>query len=672
MAGFKAFSQKGSPSNKPKRNVFDLSFTNNLTMKFGTLYPVFCKEVIPGDSFKIDPVFALRLMPMVFPTMTRMKANLHFFYVRNRNLWKDWPDFIGRTKEGLTPPYLSGTSTSLGVGTLGDYLGLPSVIYNSLGFRGSSYRFNCTSISPANDTVPPSGMPVTGLSPYRFFYFTLDTSLYQSASSSDVVLRFPAISATSSKSNPNVNITIWQDGSLIGRVYKGYVPSASFPERAFTKSQLDSYLNGHSGIVQIMYQIEIADSEADVFSGSVAYYFSNFTTFTASSLRESFNLNISALPFRAYESIYNAIYRNDQNNPRIVNGSPVYNKYVSVDGGSADGTAYSLFQANWENDMFTTAVQSPQQGVAPLVGISSTGVATFANEDGTTTNVQLDVDSDGETIVGFQSKENLPQGTVRSLISLASEGISINDFRNVNALQKWLETNIRKGYKYKDQIKSHFGVDVSYAELDMPEFIGGMSRNIVMNDITQTSATGINGSDSPLGSWAGNGSCFGGSDHSITHYCDEHGFIMGVMYISPVPNYPQALDRFWIKSDPFDYYFPEFGHIGMQPIQNKLVAPLQGTAASNEEVFGYQRSWYEYLGSLDQVHGDFLTSLDNYVIQRHFEEQPKLGADFTTINDATAYQIFADQSVNDKVLGQIYFNVTAKRPIPMFGDPTII
>ena len=71
---------------KPKRNTFDLSFQNNLTMKFGRLYPVFCKEVIPGDSFRIKPTFGLRFMPLVFPVQTRMQANLHFFYVRNQDL----------------------------------------------------------------------------------------------------------------------------------------------------------------------------------------------------------------------------------------------------------------------------------------------------------------------------------------------------------------------------------------------------------------------------------------------------------------------------------------------------------------------------------------------------------------------------------------------------------
>ena len=93
------FAQSKEPVNQPKRNTFDLQFQNNLTMEFGKLYPVFCKEVVPGDSLRINPTFGLRFMPMFFPVQTRMQANLHFFYVRNRNLWKDWQDFIGRTSD---------------------------------------------------------------------------------------------------------------------------------------------------------------------------------------------------------------------------------------------------------------------------------------------------------------------------------------------------------------------------------------------------------------------------------------------------------------------------------------------------------------------------------------------------------------------------------------------
>lgn len=55
---------------QPKRNTLDGSFQTNVTTDFGSLRPVFCKPVYPGDSFQIDTTFGLRFMPMVFPIRT--------------------------------------------------------------------------------------------------------------------------------------------------------------------------------------------------------------------------------------------------------------------------------------------------------------------------------------------------------------------------------------------------------------------------------------------------------------------------------------------------------------------------------------------------------------------------------------------------------------------------
>ena len=55
-----------------------------------------------------------------------------------------------------------------------------------------------------------------------------------------------------------------------------------------------------------------------------------------------------AYRFRAYESVYNAYYRDIRNNPFVVNGRPVYNKWLPNMKGGADSTLYELRQCNWE------------------------------------------------------------------------------------------------------------------------------------------------------------------------------------------------------------------------------------------------------------------------------------------------------------------------------------
>ena len=145
------FTRSNNATPAPPRNTFDGSFVNNLTLKAGQITPCFCKEVIPGDSFKIDATFGFNFMPFVFPVQTEMNANLHFFYVRNRALWRGWQDFITKTnnKDGdSTPPYIMLTEENrdmFNTGKIGDYLGIPTVSYGKVEETLSMFAYNKTS-----------------------------------------------------------------------------------------------------------------------------------------------------------------------------------------------------------------------------------------------------------------------------------------------------------------------------------------------------------------------------------------------------------------------------------------------------------------------------------------------------------------------------------------------
>lgn len=73
--------------NKPSRNGFDLSFKKNFTAKVGELLPVMCKEVLPGDSFKINLNAFTRTQPINTAAYARMKEYYDFFFVPYELLW---------------------------------------------------------------------------------------------------------------------------------------------------------------------------------------------------------------------------------------------------------------------------------------------------------------------------------------------------------------------------------------------------------------------------------------------------------------------------------------------------------------------------------------------------------------------------------------------------------
>ena len=786
-----------------KRNTFDLSFQNNLTMRFGRLYPVFCKEVLPGDSFRIKPSFGLRFMPLVFPIQTRMQANLHFFYVRNRTLWKDWMDFIGRTKDGLVPPYIAASIARdlFKTGALGDYFGVPTTLVGDYGsklaFNPKDYLLDISSISAFND--PYVNYYLAGDSPATVDALGIALSTVKTrtlADNSDAKLLRGMISPefditkiikesdgarhirfrmrmtnTNNSNQGKLKFHFFMpygenDYAMLGKMYTGSLTDGIgivIPANAAVGDSVVATSAANSVFKAVITDITTAASSSyceitcdlnidgltyllrdggdtpnqNTYSGLDAaaanmvdrYGSSNVrlcicmssavdvntfspitTAYWAGSWRGVLNvqmaydvegdrdisnyadvfnpyvngdIKISALPFRAYEAIYNAYYRNQLNDPFKINGTPEYNKYITNDAGGADSTVYDFFNRNWELDFLTSATQTPQQGdITPLVGVSASGQFTFDNGDGTTTTVTPTLGSDGATLTGIAAYEgsapadgSLPAG-VRRLQQLIPYGISINDFRNVNALQRWLETNLRRGYKYRDQIKSHFDVDVEYKELDMPEFIGGMSEPVLVNQINQSvdqTEAGYGDFGKVLGSYAGQASILAQSEHDISHYCDEHGFIIGIMSISPVPNYSQLLPKQLIKDNVLDYYFPEFGHIGNQPVTYREVCPLQSYAAGDDvdDVFGYQRAWYDYIASVDEVHGDMRLSLRNFLINRVFNSRPELGAQFLQVDNDQINDVFSVTEQTDKIIGQIYFDVTAQREIPKFGIPRL-
>lgn len=751
------FGKNSTPPNKVKRNTFDLSHQSNVTMEFGKIYPILHEAVLPGDTFTLDLAAGLRAMPTAFPIQTKLRLDVHAFYVRNRNLYDDFQNFIGRTGNWSSGNPLDGKSFPViapsrykeiyKTSSLGDYLGLPSTILGKNRIASTSEATN--SLQPVNDTSTiligsygsygdsvdcgnpgqqvcnswfsvnsasntvswgraafnsaffdgrphyiPAGstfslkMFFTDLSEFDHTFYTFEDFLNRyipyvaftyrpeqpeleiikaspnfgspvrnvvyETNSAYVTFEFPVLKSFTLFDNEPMDATGLQIVLLADPTLGDIIEEAAWPSIEIRKGDIAFDING---------VIEAVDAFPD---GA----FANFPV-------------VSALPFRAYESIYNAFYRDQRNNPYIVDGVADPNVYLPTKSGGEDNdTPCTFHYRNWEQDFITSGVPSPQQGAAPLVGITSTGVATFADEDGVLHRVKLTTAEDGDTIIGAEYEKNLPDSVARALVNVASSGISINDFRGVNSLQRWLEINMRRGLKYRDQIKSHFGVTPSFAELDMPEFLGGMSRYISTMQVDQT-APATSEQANPLGSYAGQLALSESFKHKIRHYCDEHGYIMVLASIVPVPCYSQVLNKDWLKKDTLDFYFPEFGHLGMQPVTYQEVSPLQAAylGSSSVKTYGYQRAWYEYMARTDEVHGDFRTTLKDFCLYREFDSLPVLSEEFLTVRPSQLNNIFlvneyVDPDTGEKTpiapfLGQFHFNEVLKRPIPRYGIPRL-
>lgn len=718
--------------NRPKRNSFDLSRTNHLTFNFGELIPVMCQETLPGDTFSIDSALGLRFMPLAFPIQTKCKAYVHFFYQRTKNLWDDFYDFInGNDKligKTVQPPFLGlqsinahNSQANLQTGSLGDYLGLPTVsygeripsifasVYVPLDFDPSSGSLPIVSGATSLDDISASlSVGALNLSPSTevytvdgiyWYYFPLDVNTFSVGSSYEVEVKVPStvididssvvycvadvvhvsdskkdtllLPVTTSQSFESTNL-----GGTSGGVAQNDVPLLYVTMR-FTVPSMDDISFNKFNLVFRSYRSNLTKSNSSKIQCK-AYSLTSSPVdalFTPKgNLLTKGVYNISALPFRCYESICNAFYRDDRNNPnKDYEGTLMYNKYLQSTKGGLDLNAYPIRYRNWELDQFTSCVQSPQMGVAPLVGITSSGEATFDYE-GRSYKAQAEVADDGDTITNLRFSEDVPSAVARSAMNASMSGISINDFRNVNALQRWLETNIRRGLKQKDQAIARWGVAPSDSVLGMPEFIGGYSVDVDVNTVVNTSAQG----SVALGDYSGNMSAFGGSKHKISHYCDDYGFIMAIVSVVPVPVYSQLLPKMFLRDDALKYYSPEFANLGLQPVTYGELCPLQLPSVddsdfsklNNNTVFGYQRPWYDYMYSNDEVHGLFRNELSQFILMRQFLTPPNLDADFLTVKPDSMNDVFTVKQRHN-ILGMIRFNVDAKRPLPLYSIPSI-
>lgn len=793
---------------KPKRNSYDLSFQNNFSLNFGDLIPVFCKEVNPGDSMSIQASFGLRAQPLVYPVQTRMRADLNFFYVRNRTLQDDWMDFYGNLDKDIVHPYIDRPVKDFKTGSIYDYMGVPTTIMSG------SYYYDSTGVNPYDpfNTGTVSGnlsvateVSLNQLQTYssRDKYFAMmnrsvfpyTSNMYIALSSSsttvlgaDISSEFrtgfrvgqitgfiPVLRRSEYEGMSNVMHFVFPNEKGLS-LYKGekfnirayfFIPGmeqsgfslteildldnatiTTTANNMFSGTMRDiqndyeladslglSYFEGVLAIYDNYLSLDVnRDDFLSIFSGEIlnqlhdlgaymcfaiypvqsssviapmessivlSYNSPEFVGFgnimryqtyadkivDASTLEtlpwtgDNKSLKINALPYRAYEAIFNSFYRHNYETvmPFRINGKAEYNKYVTNRGNGADFTPYKIYKRNWELDMFTSCVPSPQQGEAPLVGVhinnkNSSADLVFQSQEladlgvpngEVRATVQM-TDEGSLTGISYYDPE-LPESTLQRLMNSINAGISINDFRNTNAFQRWLEKNIRRGYRYKDQIMSHWGVDIDFNDLLMPEYIGGTSDDVTVRTIYQTASN----ESGVLGELGGQAGLNGKTRHAIRKYCDEAGFIIGIISVVPIPVYSQVPASYAFKSELLDYYFPEFGKIGMQPVFNYELTPLQSNDLHG--VFGYQRPYANLISAIDEAHGEFRTTANSYLVHRQFADAPVLNENFLQVDNDAINDVFVitDENLSNQFHGAIWFDVKKKTSIPLHGTPAL-
>jgi len=379
------------------------------------------------------------------------------------------------------------------------------------------------------------------------------------------------------------------------------------------------------------------------------------------------NVELSVLPFRAYQLIYHEYFR-DQN------VGIEYEQYTNsgIQLSNSLDDQLNIRKTNWEKDYFTSALPFLQRGTEVELPLGTVSVDRVVDLSGNTANPG-DLEHDPYY---SSSYIKVNTGYTSSTVKLEGEveSVTINELRKASALQQWLELMARAGSRYREQIFAIFGERIPDYTVQVPQYLGGGKTPIMISEVLSTYAN-EGSTDRPQGDMTGHALGLG-DGIGFQQSFDEHGIVLGLLRVVPKTSYIQGLSRFWQKFDKFDHYFPQFANLGEQEVYNREIF-LYGDAddgkdstMSDNQIFGYQQRYAEYKYSQNRIAGDFRDTLAHWELSRRFGSTPLLNQSFVECTPDD--RIFAiTDSEEDKLWISLYHKVDALRPMPYHSNPTL-
>lgn len=411
---------------------------------------------------------------------------------------------------------------------------------------------------------------------------------------------------------------------------------------------------------------------------------------------------INSLPFRGVYLIWNEWFRDEnlQKSVKIQKGDAnevldssrisEQPSWVLNSPGTSAYPGYACPPRGKRHDYFTSALPWTQKGPGVSIGLAGTApvqgnfsisgfqTGTVTAEDTSNSLQALAVAGKVGRISGYPEITSWPTENV-TVGGLSQSGLyanldessifTINSLRTAFQMQKFYERLARGGSRYTEVLRSFFGVVSPDARLQRPEFLGSFTKMLSVNPIAQTSATDNTSPQGNLSAYGVTAAKF----HGFTKSFVEHGYVFGFVCARADLTYQQGINKMWLRSTVYDFYWPTFAHLGEQAIELREIY-AQGTAADTT-VFGYQERYAEYRYKPSQITGKFRSSvtdgnLDVWHLSQFFKNAPTLNEEFI-VEKPPISRIIAVQNEPEFLL-DVGFRYTTVRPMPMFGTPGLV
>lgn len=381
---------------------------------------------------------------------------------------------------------------------------------------------------------------------------------------------------------------------------------------------------------------------------------------------------VNAMPFRAYNLIYNEFFRDTNLQDSVVT------TMTDADSMEAD---YVLLKRGKRKDYITSCLPWPQRpgvGVTPgiisgTVPVTSTGMGGPKwKMDGVKDRLLEAINTAGTVGVtgpavdigdGLTWDEDAGQTGLEAVLDTAQAN-TINQLRQSIAIQQLLELDARGGARYTEQLKARFGVTSPDHRLQRPEYLGGGHVNINVTSVPATNSEGSTNQGDLAGYGVAQGNA-GGFTKSFT----EHGIILGLVNLRADYTYFEGVPRFWSRQTRYDYYEPALAHLGEQAVLNQEV--FVSNDANDVLVFGYQERFSEYKYGNSMVTSvmrpNNTVPLDVWHLAEEFGSLPTLNATFIEENPPIDRVTIVGSQPN--LILDMYFQNRCTRVMPVFNTP---
>lgn len=439
-----------------------------------------------------------------------------------------------------------------------------------------------------------------------------------------------------------------------------------------------------------------ANVAATTYKRSIATYLGLVRQDT--STPSNFYSQISLNPIRCFLQVYNDWFRNENfMSPYLWDHNQTGDsttRVLATLGGNNIFVSSDLPKVCKQLDRFTSCLPWAQKGNAVLLPLGATAPVGSLDSNGDFKLANLSIAEGAE--LGDPLGVNFSTGTVGIDLGLRTNGTvqtnlyqdgdsglvadlsqataaTVNQLRLAFATQRYLEQLARSGSKYREYIKGMFGVNIGDTTAQMSEYLGGMTIELNVDQVLQTTGFAAGGTTT-LGA-PGATSTSASTGYLFTKSFLEPGYIVIVAYTKHNRSYGQGIDEIYQKHDILEEYNPKFANIGEQAIKTNCLY-FSGDYRKDDDRFGFQEAWSEYKHARDMIVGSLCpsnsSSFNFWSLADNFSQAPQLSADFLTEDRTNIARCLSGGTASPDYFLDIKFKRTFVRPMPLYDIPGLI